>query len=438
MPRGVSPLDAMRKLRRAVTRSVTLGNAGVRALNDQMAKRVAARGFASDNEAEYSVALVHAGGPLTTYQMRQWVRPLNDLDEYLRGHGLPGAAIVVRDPRVMRECSDIAKVPVVLAWGMAEVIEALGRPSVRVALYANNNTLNFQAMAAQLPAHVHVGHGESDKASMVSNQLRAYDAALIAGQGARDRLNARLVGLERVALYEVGRPQMDFPDPPPEHVPATSKRTVFYAPTWEGDRPEMSYSSVASCGAQVVTDLVAAGYRVIYRPHPQTGRNSALHAAADRKIRRILQEAGSEHLVDDRPGLGWQWGASDAAVLDVSAMAFDALAADLPTVVIAPEHEKAERVSGGILESLVVMDPAARGTDGAGLAEGAGICDLLKLAEREEAVAERRRCASYYFGDVSPGAQRQRFIDACWDILVKRDQALADELGIASVLPSSS
>mgnify|MGYP007051333336 FL=1 len=143
-------------------------------------------------------------------------------------------------------------------------------------------------------------------------------------------------------------------------------------------------------------------------------------------------------MVDDRPGLGWQWGVSDAAVLDVSAMAFDALAADLPTVVIAPEHEKAERVSGGILESLVVMDPAGTGTHGAGLAEGGGICDLLKLAEREEAVAERRRCASYYFGDVSPGAQRQRFIDACWDILVKRDQALADELGIASVLPSSS
>ena len=122
-------------------------------------------------------------------------------------------------------------------------------------------------------------------------------------------------------------------------------------------------------------------------------------------------------------------------MLDVSAMAFDALAADLPTVVIAPEHEKAERVSGGILESLVVMDPAATGTDGAGVDEGAGIRDLLKLAEREDAVAERRRCASYYFGDVSPGAQRGRFIDACWDILVERDRALADTLGIASILP---
>ena len=95
---------------------------------------------------------------------------------------------------------------------------------------------------------------------------------------------------------------------------------------------------------------------------------------------------------------------------------------------IAPEHEKAERVSGGILDSLVVMDPAATGS------EGAGICDLLKLAEREDAVAERRRCASYYFGDVSPGAQRGRFIDACWDILVERDRALADTLGIVSIL----
>ena len=432
MPRGVPPLDAMRKLRRAARKGVSASGRAFTAINDQVAKRIAARGFTSDSEAEYSVALVHAGGPLTAYQMRQWVRPLNDLDERLREHGVPGAAIIVRDARVMRACGGLAKVPVRLAPGMAEVIEALNKPSVRVALYANNNTLNFQAMAAQLPAHVHVGHGESDKASMVSNQLRAYDAALIAGQGARDRLNARLVGLERVALYEVGRPQMDFPDPPFEPVPETSKKTVFYAPTWEGDRPEMSYSSVASCGARVVTDLVDSGYRVIYRPHPQTGRNSALHAAADRRIRRILQQAGPEHVVDDCPGLGWQWSVADAAVLDVSAMAFDALAADLPTVVIAPEHERAERVVGGILESLVVMDPALAGTS------GGGICELLERADHADAVAERRRCAAYYFGDVTSGAQRERFVDACWDILVQRDRALADELGIGSVLPSSS
>ena len=175
-----------------------------------------------------------------------------------------------------------------------------------------------------------------------------------------------------------------------------------------------------------------SGFRVIYRPHPQTGRNSALHAAADRRIRRILQQAGPEHVVDDRPGLGWQWSVADAAVLDVSAMAFDALAADLPTVVIAPEHERAERVVGGILESLVVMDPALAGTS------GGGICELLERADHADAVAERRRCAAYYFGDVTSGTQRERFVDACWDILVQRDRALADELGIASVLPSSS
>ena len=436
MPRGVSPLDAVLKARRIAGKSLSLGSAGLKALNDQLAKRAAARRFASSTDAEYSVALVHAGGPLTTYQMRQWVRPLNALDEHLREQSVPGAAIIVRDPRVMQQCADIAKVPVVLAWGMAEVIEALNKPSVRVALYANNNTLNFQAMAAQIPAHVHVGHGESDKASMVSNQLRAYDAALIAGQGARDRLAARLVGLDRVALYEVGRPQMDFPDPPPASVPETAKKTVFYAPTWEGDRAEMSYSSLVSCGSAVVEDLVDAGYRLIYRPHPQTGKNSSLHAAADRAIRQTLHRAGPEHVVDDQPGLGWQWDAADYAVLDVSAMAFDALAADKPTVVIAPEHEQAERVSGGILESLVVLDPRqAKASGQAGERDG-GICELLKVAEREESVSQRRRCAAYYFGDVTPGAQRRRFVDACWDILITRDRALVDTLGLASVLSS--
>src|SRR5699024_12509234 len=48
-------------------------------------------------------------------------------------------------------------------------------------------------------------------------------------------------------------------------------KVAFYAPTWEGDSPSMSYGTIAFNGEAIVTALLGAGYRVIFRSHPRTG-----------------------------------------------------------------------------------------------------------------------------------------------------------------------
>ena len=52
--------------------------------------------------------------------------------------------------------------------------------------------------------------------------------------------------------------------------PATPGLRVWYAPTWEGDRPSIAYGSLASHGVAIIEALLAdPSIRIIYRPHAE-------------------------------------------------------------------------------------------------------------------------------------------------------------------------
>src|SRR5690606_39644095 len=134
--------------------------------------------------------------------------------------------------------------------------------------------------------HVFINHGESDKMYMTTNQYKAYDYALIAGQAARDRLTRTLwdFDLDRKTI-EIGRPQADYYSGATPYEP-DDRRLVLYAPTWEGDRPAAAYGSVASHGEALVGALLAdPRYRVIYRPHPRS-RSEERRVGRERTARR--------------------------------------------------------------------------------------------------------------------------------------------------------
>ena len=98
--------------------------------------------------------------------------------------------------------------------------------------------------------HVHVNHGESDKQSMASNNAKAYDRVFVAGEAAVERHRAGLMEFDPARLVRVGRPQLDL------HPGAAAfrepRRTVLYAPTWEGDADYNDYSSVDVYGPDIV------------------------------------------------------------------------------------------------------------------------------------------------------------------------------------------
>lgn len=357
--------------------------------------------------------LVFAGPRSQAYQALQWLWPLERLDERLRAGGAGGVGILCRDPDVISVLRSRTSLPVRGARTTRALSLELRAPKLRVAFYPNQAALNFQALASPLPAHIHLSHGESEKVSMVSNNLKAYDYVFTAGAAARERIAEHLVAFDERKCIDVGRPQLDQQSSPPLTLPETAKPTALYAPTWEGDSAAMSYSSVVSAGSRIISELVDLGWRVIYRPHPQLGKRQRAFARADAAIAEQLAAAGPEHVVDRGSAYGWQLGVADAIIADLSAVAFDAVGIDTPVVVVQPDAAGAAVLHGGILDQVPTLDPQR-------LRVGAA----LEQASGPEAAARRRALAQRHYGDTSPGAQIERFVRASVRVSEEREAAL--------------
>ncbi|WP_394159317.1 CDP-glycerol glycerophosphotransferase family protein [Galactobacter valiniphilus] len=354
------------------------------------------------------MVFVFSGGARQLYQASQWLAALSTVQGQL---GVPVDAIA-RDARSAVLLRELTSLRVRWVSSTAQLLTHLRQ--ARVALYPNQATLNFQALAAAEPAHVHLSHGESEKISMVSNQLKAYDFVFTAGPAARERIASHLIGFDVSRCIDVGRPQLDDPRVAPDGIPVTRKPTLLYAPTWEGDSAQMSYSSLAGSGSSIARQAVTAGYRVLYRPHPQTGSRSRSALRAHREVRDLLKAAGPEHVVDESSALGWQWDVADVMVLDPSAMALDASALGKPFIVVRPAAAEAAHRKGGLLDRAVTLDPNSLRLE-----------EALELARSSEAHLSNRELATYHFGSDEPGSHIKRFVEAVQRVLETRTEELA-------------
>lgn len=369
--------------------------------------QAAAPGLAS---AEYEVAIFFADPPVNLYQLRQWYEPMRRLAEK---HPV---VVLARDVQTAVALTRECPLPVVLHPTVAETEDWMARHSVGIVFYVNQNTTNFRMLRFRDPAHIFISHGESDKDYMASNQLKAYDYTYIAGQAAYERIGRRLVDFDRdTRLVRVGRPQVDVDYEGPA-LPDDGRTVVLYAPTWEGDRPSMRYSSLASHAGPMLDALLVTGkHRVIYRPHPRTGvfapRYKALHRAVVDKLEAANRaDPAARHVVDTDSAFGWHLKAADVCVADISAVAFDWLATGKPLLLTEPADPATEVDREGIAgllrtfraedaeNVLAVIEAVAHGGD----------------HQRYQQIVER------YFGDVAPGASLQRFLDASDEILARR------------------
>jgi hypothetical protein len=359
------------------------------------------------------IAVYFTDGPENLYQIDQWFEPLRRLHE--RHH----VTVLSRNWEATRELLRRSPVPVHHAPDIDEVEAFLARQRVRAIFYVNQNQRNFAAMRFADPAHVFICHGESDKDYMSSNQLKAYDRVFVAGTAARERIVRKVIDVDEFRLLEVGRPQVDvdFPGPP---MPDDDRTVVLFAPTWEGDRASMRYGSVASHGRALVASLVATGrHRVIYRPHPRTGIVQRETAEAHVDVVRVLREANRRdpsagHVIDLEGGFGWQLAAADVAVMDISAVAYDWLATAKPLLITRPADPRAQLPESGLVREMDLFDVADAG-------RAPELVDAAVAHPDEAHAALVRR----YFGDTTPGASMQRFLDASDTVVRERDEALA-------------
>ncbi len=382
-----------RVLAQPVRRATRLARAAAtRAANEVNAPRFARHAARHAMVPNGAVAVFFATGPENLYQFEQWRLPLEELAQ------TRPVLVVVDRPDTGEAVLRRSRLPVTLARGSSALERLVSDRDVRVVLYLNQVEPNFRMLRFAGPVHVQLGHGESDKASSVSNQHKAYDLTFVGGPAGSERLGAALRGFDPTTrVLQVGRPQLDHAYLGAPAWPADGRRRVLYAPTWEGDRPSIAYGSLASHGVALVEALLADdGVRVLYRPHPRTGTASAAHAAADRRVRELLGRGGDDHLVDTGP-YGWQWTFADACVTDVSAVAYDWLATGKPLVVTEPDRT-AFRPPSPLVDRLRL------------LAAGDAGQVLDRLDDQDPSTLSE--LTRYYFGETAGRASTARFLAA--------------------------
>lgn len=201
---------------------------------------------------------------------------------------------------------------------------------VKVILYPNNRMRNFQSLSYRDAKHIFINHGESEKSSMYSNQAKAYDSVFVAGPIAFARYRDNLKYFDEKKFVCVGRPQLDFIKAYNFEI-VDGKKTILYAPTWEGTHSEMSYSSVGKNAVEMVNQLLSDdSYFLIYKPHPNLGVTSTSHKKYHSEILKLISASDSAIHINDKVDITSIFSAVDFAVFDNSSVIIDYLHFDKP------------------------------------------------------------------------------------------------------------
>ena len=105
----------------------------------------------------FRIAVYFADGDVNMYQIRQWYKPLAEIAKtwpvVVLSRNATGARAILAD-----DALPVAFVPTV-----RDLERYVADQDIRVVLYVNQNTRNFQMFRYGRRWHVFINHGESDK-----------------------------------------------------------------------------------------------------------------------------------------------------------------------------------------------------------------------------------------------------------------------------------
>jgi hypothetical protein len=243
------------------------------------ARRVGAAQAALDT-VRPEVVLYSGDEPRSVHEVASWLPVLEQLN-------VP--AMVLARHRGTFDALPETCLPVLCMPGTVD-FQVLRWSSARVFLFTSNIANNIHALRIRGVRTAFIGHGDSDKGASSNPFSKVYDEIWVAGPAGRDRCLTADVGIRPESIVEVGRPQLALVTRGPR--PRAAVPTVLYAPTWEGWEDESDHSSIVSHGERLVREVLAhpKPVRLLYRPHPYTGRRSRAAAAAHRRIVALLRE----------------------------------------------------------------------------------------------------------------------------------------------------
>lgn len=341
--------------------------------------------------------------PTALYQIADWLPTFEQLHEEF------GLTVICMDSRTGRALRERTSLSVLVIGREATIDDILSRSGVKLCFYVNFNPLNVMMMWFRDIIHVSLLHGDSDKSVSVSNQIKAFDFAFVAGQAAVDRIAANTM------LYDADARciAVGYPDLParqlPHDLPKANGKRVLYAPTWEGGHPSVSYSSLGSHGIAMVRALLDAGYDVIYRPHPSTGVRRAEYRTISADISALLAD-GSR--TSAGVPLEADFESADILISDISAVTSNWLRTGKPLIVTDPDNPELTIAQTRLLDLVPRLAPA----------DASRVAEIVarELAD-DPTRAERHALVDYYFGDISPGAAIARTKTAVRQLIELRD-----------------
>ncbi|WP_346037096.1 CDP-glycerol glycerophosphotransferase family protein [Brevibacterium picturae] len=325
--------------------------------------------------------------------------------------------LIFRQRAAFKSAQEMTSLPLALAISYPDLAEFYAENDFRLAIYVNNGMRNFQSMADASIVHVHVDHGESDKKSSISNQLKAYDKVFVAGPAAKDRCETALWGLDPNKLVAVGRPPLDGDFT--SVLPRDDRRTIVYAPTWQGEDEANNFTSVDLLGPQIVETLLSERVRLVYRPHPRVSESheSAVYAA-DRAIREMIEGAnssGGAHVITAELRVLDIFEDTDVLITDVSSLGPDFLYLHTGKGLILTDRHN-ETTRAGQNSALVAQ---------LGTVTAENIDRLPQMIEEsmsdDDVIAARRRLKAHYFGENAVGESTGQFIEAINEAIRERE-----------------
>lgn len=341
-----------------------------------------------------TIMVFFSTGVDSLYQLRPWLPAFEKLND------VHPVSLVFRDSRAAAMIRSESGLDCLTLARYGQLDEILSLSDVKLALYVNHDPINFECLRFTSLTHIYLGHGDSDKGVSVSNQVKAYDYCFLAGQAAIDRTASSVMAYDAEARsILIGQPQLDVPAVTSR--PDPTRKTVLYAPTWEGSQPSVSYGSVLRQGASIVESL-GAHYRVIYRPHPLNGVVDAEYGHADAHVRTLADR------VDIDIPLAQSFADADLLITDVSAVTLNWLPSGKPVLVTEPQ---APIPPSPLMQAL----PLLRRDDEV-------VAVVREHLEHDPTVSARREMVEHYLGDTTPGVATARFIQACSDLIVVRDE----------------
>lgn len=360
------------------------------------------------------VFMLHWAAPRNTvFQISMWL-------PFLRRLGVP-FLIVVRNKESFDDAVEVAGgAPVVLAVS-ARALERTVVPSIRAAFYVNNSDRNSHMVRFPEVNHIQLLHGDSEKAPSFNPVTAMFDRIYVAGQAGIDRYEANGVRIPKEKFAIVGRPQVE--GVIRERPRTSGPRTVLYAPTWAGLYEDSSYSSLLTVGP-LLEQILAGGYRIIFRAHPYAERSPELKAAADR-IRLQLRAHGMRHGIDHLYGPKAEklmslvdcFNAADVMIADVSSVVSDFLYSGKPLGLMVGNSSPAE-----LLEEL----PLAAGAYVFSMQDESWELTLRDLLEDDPLREVRHRMRTHYLGDLPHEGYADAFVEtARRDVL--GEQSIANE-----------